>query len=158
MDGSGSLEVIFHVKTFRPDVVYSLYEMGPLPLVRVGGRYVYIMGGRRYVALSKGLHSDRNKATIRSDALKTSCDQLPDNRFVCADLLFSRSTDESCMASIVDNTALPESCQTASVAQNVPLYSWATEGELFIFRPNTCLLYTSPSPRDRQKSRMPSSA
>ena len=23
---------------------------------------------------------------------------------------------------------------------------------------NTCLLYTSPSPRDRQKSRMPSSA
>ena len=25
-------------------------------------------------------------------------------------------------------------------------------------RPNCCLLYTSPSPRDRQKSRMPSSA
>ena len=25
-------------------------------------------------------------------------------------------------------------------------------------RPETCLLYTSPSPRDRQKSRMPSSA
>ena len=25
-------------------------------------------------------------------------------------------------------------------------------------RPITCLLYTSPSPRDRQKSRMPSSA
>ena len=24
--------------------------------------------------------------------------------------------------------------------------------------PSTCLLYTSPSPRDRQKSRMPSSA
>ena len=28
----------------------------------------------------------------------------------------------------------------------------------YIFKPNTCLLYTSPSPRDRQKSRMPSSA
>ena len=26
------------------------------------------------------------------------------------------------------------------------------------FRKSTCLLYTSPSPRDRQKSRMPSSA
>ena len=25
-------------------------------------------------------------------------------------------------------------------------------------QPRTCLLYTSPSPRDRQKSRMPSSA
>ena len=27
-----------------------------------------------------------------------------------------------------------------------------------LFINNTCLLYTSPSPRDRQKSRMPSSA
>ena len=27
-----------------------------------------------------------------------------------------------------------------------------------VILPNTCLLYTSPSPRDRQKSRMPSSA
>ena len=39
--------------------------------------------------------------------------------------------------------------------QNVP-------GNLLTFNlpetPNTCLLYTSPSPRDRQKSRMPSSA
>ena len=32
-------------------------------------------------------------------------------------------------------------------------------GELrFHFICHTCLLYTSPSPRDRQKSRMPSSA
>ena len=29
---------------------------------------------------------------------------------------------------------------------------------LLQIRPNLCLLYTSPSPRDRQKSRMPSSA
>ena len=27
-----------------------------------------------------------------------------------------------------------------------------------LWQPGTCLLYTSPSPRDRQKSRMPSSA
>ena len=33
-----------------------------------------------------------------------------------------------------------------------------TEGAKLIIRHNTCLLYTSPSPRDRQKSRMPSSA
>ena len=33
------------------------------------------------------------------------------------------------------------------------------EGELSIMKGiETCLLYTSPSPRDRQKSRMPSSA
>ena len=34
-------------------------------------------------------------------------------------------------------------------------FKTARERELFI---NFCLLYTSPSPRDRQKSRMPSSA
>ena len=36
-----------------------------------------------------------------------------------------------------------------NIAVGVPSYNNA---------PNTCLLYTSPSPRDRQKSRMPSSA
>ena len=30
--------------------------------------------------------------------------------------------------------------------------------QLYYFQYNSCLLYTSPSPRDRQKSRMPSSA
>ena len=34
----------------------------------------------------------------------------------------------------------------------------ATNPRLFISSGHTCLLYTSPSPRDRQKSRMPSSA
>src|SRR5665213_3762644 len=45
------------------------------------------------------------------------------------------------------------------------IYKWATfrcglGGDLFLFRHPLlpCLLYTSPSPRDRQKSRMPSSA
>ena len=32
------------------------------------------------------------------------------------------------------------------------------EGAVKIGKPTVCLLYTSPSPRDRQKSRMPSSA
>ena len=31
-------------------------------------------------------------------------------------------------------------------------------GQQKAFEARTCLLYTSPSPRDRQKSRMPSSA
>ena len=32
------------------------------------------------------------------------------------------------------------------------------EGQLLALNTLVCLLYTSPSPRDRQKSRMPSSA
>ena len=38
--------------------------------------------------------------------------------------------------------------ETAKRSMNLLLADWA----------NSCLLYTSPSPRDRQKSRMPSSA
>ena len=41
------------------------------------------------------------------------------------------------------------------------LFSWLTLYVLSVFvyaRLSLCLLYTSPSPRDRQKSRMPSSA
>ena len=34
----------------------------------------------------------------------------------------------------------------------------SNEGELYAVEDNCCLLYTSPSPRDREKSRMPSSA
>ena len=34
----------------------------------------------------------------------------------------------------------------------------SSEARLLADQLNTCLLYTSPSPRDRQKSRMPSSA
>ena len=32
------------------------------------------------------------------------------------------------------------------------------KGGVILYPTDTCLLYTSPSPRDRQKSRMPSSA
>ena len=34
----------------------------------------------------------------------------------------------------------------------------ADSGRVTVTNTGTCLLYTSPSPRDRQKSRMPSSA
>ena len=38
-------------------------------------------------------------------------------------------------------------------------YTEGLEGSrFFVNNPNACLLYTSPSPRDREKSRMPSSA
>ena len=41
-------------------------------------------------------------------------------------------------------------------AVNIPHYGWMAV--LFAVLSYLCLLYTSPSPRDRQKSRMPSSA
>ena len=46
-------------------------------------------------------------------------------------------------------------CATPSIGKDT-LVTWE-EGEI-IAKFNTCLLYTSPSPRDRTRSRMPSSA
>ena len=49
---------------------------------------------------------------------------------------------------------------TPAAFEKPPLYDvWtANKSPNAIDHPQTCLLYTSPSPRDRQKSRMPSSA
>ena len=41
--------------------------------------------------------------------------------------------------------------------EDLPLV-WNHTDEWYNYSPNTCLLYTSPSPRDRTRSRMPSSA
>ena len=45
-------------------------------------------------------------------------------------------------------------------ANHVELFDvdYVKEGQDWYLRVYICLLYTSPSPRDRQKSRMPSSA
>ena len=56
---------------------------------------------------------------------------------------------QSAVNTAVLNNSSPLHVPTSSTSATWPLYYSATE---------TCLLYTSPSPRDRQKSRMPSSA
>ena len=53
----------------------------------------------------------------------------------------------------VVNAGLGYTVYTALLTQSGTAAPVAT-----ILKNNTCLLYTSPSPRDRQKSRMPSSA
>ena len=50
------------------------------------------------------------------------------------------------------------SATMADVFPNVRVYEWQKEVIFFLGSNTPCLLYTSPSPRDRQKSRMPSSA
>ena len=48
--------------------------------------------------------------------------------------------------------------QAAKTIEMVVLYGATIQAGGVFLSLNTCLLYTSPSPRDRQKSRMPSSA
>ena len=44
------------------------------------------------------------------------------------------------------------------VSEGIPTHVYESKTLTKAFEDITCLLYTSPSPRDRQKSRMPSSA
>ena len=53
-----------------------------------------------------------------------------------------------------DPGALSSACDMAESKAKENIVTFAKEQIVF----SSCLLYTSPSPRDRQKSRMPSSA
>ena len=68
----------------------------------------------------------------------------------------STSVSGTATVNLVSNTPNPDGITIGEVrtATNEALDT----NERLHEPPNTCLLYTSPSPRDRQKSRMPSSA
>ena len=57
--------------------------------------------------------------------------------------------------SIIDAFAIIEEEEAVIREMNIEPYKYA---DLVDYDPKTCLLYTSPSPRDRYGSRMPSSA
>ena len=54
------------------------------------------------------------------------------------------------------NDLLADSNKRDPLSPKNPQFPAKAKNVIFLFM--TCLLYTSPSPRDRQKSRMPSSA
>ena len=87
-----------------------------------------------------------------SDLLGNLCDVLGENRaaVVCREL--TKKFEEVSRGSLGDvNKAYAD----RTVKGEVVVLVAGSDGEI---TNETCLLYTSPSPRDRQKSRMPSSA
>ena len=56
-----------------------------------------------------------------------------------------------------NGSKLEEAVKAVSTFTNVSTIS-INAIQVDLYKPADCLLYTSPSPRDRQKSRMPSSA
>ena len=56
--------------------------------------------------------------------------------------------------------AVATTLDVAALRSQFPILSTEVNGHPLVYLDSaaTCLLYTSPSPRDRQKSRMPSSA
>ena len=61
------------------------------------------------------------------------------------------------MAIFVDADACPVKQEVVRVAERHNLIVYMVSNSLMRL-PQSCLLYTSPSPRDRTRSRMPSSA
>ena len=59
---------------------------------------------------------------------------------------------------VSDSDASSENAVDAVLDFSADVLAVDSPTEVDIARSDNCLLYTSPSPRDRQKSRMPSSA
>ena len=74
------------------------------------------------------------------------------NGFKKGKLQYKKSKTEDIPHNTNENT--PERHFERVTAEKFEFLDSQSSSEL----PNICLLYTSPSPRDRQKSRMPSSA
>ena len=116
-------------------------DNGNTPLLIIGDVGAY--SGVRMVKILIDAGADittRNNAGLNFLDM-IPCDIYPPDRKIINDALAKRSTIITRITSI------------KRVSQKVEI-KWGVDQH----HPNTCLLYTSPSPRDRQKSRMPSSA
>ena len=98
---------------------------------------------REYLAIYLNDHLARSVITIEIlEHLETEAsDSMPDLPVLKADI----EADRRQLKTLMDRLGVTES-------RVRKLTSWIAE------QVTDCLLYTSPSPRDRQKSRMPSSA
>ena len=93
-------------------------------------------------------------------ALPVARPYIPDGR-VLAEVLQSELRNIGVEATIVTYDWGTYIAKTTNGEHDMAMLGWiAEEGDPdnFFYYPNTCLLYTSPSPRDRTRSRMPSSA
>ena len=62
---------------------------------------------------------------------------------------------------MVKSVTVRAPCSTANLGPGFDVFGMALDAlydNVILTKKGNCLLYTSPSPRDRQKSRMPSSA
>ena len=113
-------------------------------------------------ALNKGEASNKDKLKKRGYALDIGCGCT--NRFVpvieSAGLAYEGIDVSKDMLAIATSQLPAHTFYCADVCTfTIPKhYSFISAWDSFWHIPLTCLLYTSPSPRDRQKSRMTSSA
>ena len=109
-----------------------------------------------------GLQSTLNAifARLESGSLKSSYDQVGHGftpgkaiTFLDGSWVLADATSADKLGRLIVESVTTDSFVAVQIG-NVEISGWnLTPGKYYI-----CLLYTSPSPRDRQKSRMPSSA
>ena len=97
----------------------------------------------------KSNHPDILKTAPKGYSFSVSHKLVPDEQGVAEGKELAEEFD--LIESIVEMIAEHNGVDAEAVWEDLESL---TEDELYVF----CLLYTSPSPRDRQKSRMPSSA
>ena len=93
-------------------------------------------------------HSGKNNRIIEFP-------DLPGFKTLVCDLhMHTVFSDGSVWPNIRVMEANKDGLDVIATTEHIEYQSWISD----IPHPDSCLLYTSPSPRDRQKSRMPSSA
>ena len=85
-----------------------------------------------------------------------SIHKLPSGGYMEADRLIEAGKDIAAIKATVDPLLTTLNENTKAVTELT--YQVRSLVDIYQSQEKNCLLYTSPSPRDRQKSRMPSSA
>ena len=113
-----------------------------------------------------GLHTPESQSSVKGTTESETHSQTglessygnsihSDTQFSNGDLSVPQSQTDGVVPNILQSTtSVPMATTTSPPTYNVTHQSRQSSQE----PPNTCLLYTSPSPRDRTRSRMPSSA
>src|SRR5664280_549073 len=121
------------------------------------GLWVHHQGPLRHPPGLLGVATSRSRPVAPGGSGRPPSDRLPDpwsphrgGPFARAGSRFTRDFEDlvGWLATTMDKTAL---CRLVRIG-------WDTTGRIIERVMETCLLYTSPSPRDRTRSRMPSSA
>ena len=127
-----------------------------------GGYGFYYKGGQQNMVQqpSQDVLSDLQSVIPPVEVRPRSTEPAkPYNELITSKVYFSNEKWQECLAShgiVIDPTSKTLTVQSTATRQDF-VYD-LTDEELRKLTSNSCLLYTSPSPRDRLTSRMPSSA
>ena len=122
---------------------------------------VGIIGLGAYVPPNEMSNEDWMKLVDTSDEWITTKTGMKKRRIASSEVCTSDLAVEACKQALDDAGLKAEDIDLiilATSSPDVPLSSTAGIIQHKLGCTDCCLLYTSPSPRDRQKSRMPSSA